>query len=307
MPVIAKAQVALESFTTLSEIKQFRDQAEALRRYAKQVDESSDLQNHFAGLKLRAERKAGEVLELLSLKARSHDATHLADLGLTKSQSSRWQSIARIPDAEFEALIAEAFNGGRELTSASALKLSKRLTATYRPSARMYVGSEPGNLETTLFTTITVDPPWRYDNTASRGAAEDHYHTMAIAELAEVEIPAADDAHLYLWVTNNFFREAFALLDAWEFEHKTVLTWVKPQMGMGNYFRSATEHVLFATRGSLPTLRSDVVNWFQADRQRHSQKPDSFYDLVEQCSPGPYLEMFARRRRPGWASWGNEP
>lgn len=162
------------------------------------------------------------------------------------------------------------------------------------------------NPEAALYSAIVIDPPWQYGNTSTRGAAEDHYGTMTIAELAEMELPALPDSHLYLWVTNNFMREGFELLDAWGFTQKTILTWVKPQMGMGNYFRSFTEHVLFATRGSLPTLRNDCPNWFQSDRQRHSQKPDCFYDLVESSSPGPYMEMFARRRRFGWASWGNE-
>ncbi len=157
-----------------------------------------------------------------------------------------------------------------------------------------------------LYSAIVIDPPWKYGNTSTRGAAEDHYGTMTMDELAEMTLPAADNSHLYLWVTNNFMREGFNLLDAWGFEQKTILTWVKPQMGMGNYFRSFTEHVLFATKGKHPTLRNDCPNWFVAGRQRHSQKPDSFYDLVESSSPGPYMEMFARRRRFGWASWGNE-
>jgi N6-adenosine-specific RNA methylase IME4 len=77
-------------------------------------------------------------------------------------------------------------------------------------------------------------------------------------------------------------------------------------MGMGNYFRSATEHVIFGIKGSMPTNANDVMTWFQADRTKHSQKPECFYDLVEKCSPGPHFEMFARRRRFGWHSWGIE-
>ena len=157
-----------------------------------------------------------------------------------------------------------------------------------------------------LFRAIVVDPPWQYENTASRAAAENHYPTMTMDELAALEIPAFDDAHLYLWVTNSFIREGFALLDEWGFTHKTALTWIKPQMGMGNYFRSTTEHVLFATRGTLPTRRRDEVNSFRSDRLRHSQKPNCFYELVERSSPGPYLEMFARSHRVGWTAWGNE-
>lgn len=153
---------------------------------------------------------------------------------------------------------------------------------------------------------IVVDPPWSYSNKATRGAAEDHYSTMSLEDIKAMQIPSADDCHLYLWVTNAFIREGFDVLGAWGFTYKTCLTWVKPQLGLGNYFRNATEHVLFAIKGSLPTLRKDVPTWFQAKRRRHSAKPELFYDIVERSSPGPYLEMFARRRRFNWDVWGDE-
>lgn len=155
------------------------------------------------------------------------------------------------------------------------------------------------------FPAIVIDPPWRYDNVATRGAAEDHYPTMGLDELAAIELPAAKDAHLYLWVTNGFLRQGFDLLDAWDFTYKACLTWVKPQIGMGNYFRNNTEHVLFGIKGSLPTNTNNTPTAFKADRTRHSAKPESFYDIVEASSPGPWLEMFARRRRFGWHVWGN--
>lgn len=159
-----------------------------------------------------------------------------------------------------------------------------------------------------IYRTIVADPPWRYGNTATRGSAENHYPTMSMDELLALDVPAvsAADAHLYLWVTNGFLREGFDLIAAWGFTYKACLTWVKPQMGLGNYFRGATEHVLFGVRGRLPTNTRAAVNWFQAPRGRHSAKPEAFYDLVEDASPGPYLEMFARRQRLGWSTWGNE-
>jgi N6-adenosine-specific RNA methylase IME4 len=168
--------------------------------------------------------------------------------------------------------------------------------------------ADPKPLPAGTFRVIVADPPWQYSNRATRGAAEDHYATMSIEELCELPVPErlADDAHLYLWTTNGFLREAFDVMDAWEFAYKTCLTWVKPQMGMGNYFRSSTEHVLFGVRGSLRTQDRALMNWFNAPRGKHSAKPGSFYDLVEKASPGPYLEMFARVRRLGWTPWGFE-
>jgi N6-adenosine-specific RNA methylase IME4 len=168
---------------------------------------------------------------------------------------------------------------------------------------------EPGPLPAGTYRTIVADPPWRYGNTSTRGAAEDHYPTMTIEELCDLGVVdrVAEDAHLYLWVTNNFLREGFEVLDAWGFDYKTCLTWVKPQMGMGNYFRGSTEHILFGTRGRLPTNQNNIMNWFEAKRGKHSAKPGCFYDMVEASSPGPYLEMFARTARFGdWHYWGNE-
>lgn len=161
------------------------------------------------------------------------------------------------------------------------------------------------------YRTIVADPPWQYGNKATRAAAENHYPTMSIEELCALPVKewAADQAHLYLWTTNGFLREAFDVLDAWGFEYKTTLVWVKPQIGLGNYFRSSTEYVLFATRGGLMTLDSNQRNWFEAKRSRHSKKPGYFFELLEQASPGPYLEMFARERRlseKSWDYWGNE-
>ncbi len=165
------------------------------------------------------------------------------------------------------------------------------------------------------FGAVVVDPPWRYTNTATRNNAEDVYleeegrdfTTMSQDELLKLHIPAAENAHLYLWVTNSFIRDGFELMETWGFVYKTMLTWCKPQIGMGNYFRSTTEHVLFGLRGKAPTLQNNVPTHFIANRMRHSAKPDSFYDLVESCSYGPYLDVFSRnRRRFGWEVWGNE-
>jgi len=115
---------------------------------------------------------------------------------------------------------------------------------------------------------------------------------------------ASQDAHLYLWTTNAFMEDAHAVARAWGFLPRTVLTWVKPQMGMGSFFRNTTEHVVFAVRGSLPLNVKNQRTDFRAARRRHSEKPEEFFEIVERCSPGPYLELFARKRRENWVSWG---
>lgn len=186
-----------------------------------------------------------------------------------------------------------------------------RVVNVVLPAMAQQEKPEPGPLpdpEPGTYRTIAADPPWQYANRSTRGAAEDHYPTMTIDELCELPVEewAADEAHLYLWTTNGFLREAFTVMDAWGFTYKTCLTWVKPQIGMGNYFRSSTEHVLFGVRGGIRTLDGNQRNWFEAKRGRHSAKPGAFFELVELCSPEPRLEMFARARRLGWDSWGNE-
>lgn len=165
---------------------------------------------------------------------------------------------------------------------------------------------------------IVADPPWAYSSKPPSGkanrraAASDFYPTMTDAEIAALPVAelADDEAHLYLWVTNTrlFECEPHRIAEAWGFTYKTLLTWNKTgPLGLGRYFRGRTEHVLFCVRGNLqiaPKMRQQ--NIFSATNGPHSAKPDLFYDLVEQVSPGPYLELFARRRRLGWDAWGNE-
>ena len=176
------------------------------------------------------------------------------------------------------------------------------------------------------YRTIVADPPWAYNTRKTElrsggrgGQAEHHYDTMANAEIAALPVKewVEDKAHLYLWVTvPRLFGERngsravgpIEIVEAWGFKFKTMLTWVKPGAGgMGWYFRGQTEHVIFATRGGLGIpAASREPNVFTAPRTGHSRKPASFYDLVERVSPGPYLEMFARRVRLGWKGWGEE-
>lgn len=182
-----------------------------------------------------------------------------------------------------------------------------------------------------MFRTVMADPPWPYGGQAVVGSGgrggkakgvvqvgvKNHYPTMTIAELCALPIgvSVADKAHLYLWVTNSFMEEAHRIAKAWGFKPKTILTWGKVKadnpaeasMKTGYYFRSATEHILFATRGNLRTSNNPCrPTLFLAGRAPHSVKPDLFYELIEEQSPGPYLELFARRPRKGWSVWGNE-
>lgn len=169
--------------------------------------------------------------------------------------------------------------------------------------------------------TILADPPWRFSNRTGKMAPEHQrlrrYETMSLAEIQSLPIDAlaANQSHLYLWVPNALLAEGLAVMSAWGFVYKTNLVWYKIRQdggpdgrGVGFYFRNVTELILFGIRGRLRTLQPGrrQVNLLSTPKRKHSRKPDQFYSLIEQCSPGPYLELFARYRRPGWDQWGNE-
>ncbi len=160
------------------------------------------------------------------------------------------------------------------------------------------------------FSTIYADPPWPYSNTAARGAAENHYKTMTMEDILRepVNLLAATQSHLHLWTTNAFLREAFDVMNAWGFQYKSCLLWVKPQMGMGNYWRVSHEFLLLGVRGSLPFQDNKCRSWISARRTVHSRKPFAFRELIERVSPGPYLELYGRVEQPNttWTVYGNQ-
>jgi N6-adenosine-specific RNA methylase IME4 len=160
------------------------------------------------------------------------------------------------------------------------------------------------------FGTVYADPPWPYANTAARGAAENHYRTMTLESIRSEPIKelVADRAHLHLWTTNGFLREAFEVIRAWGFRYKSCLIWMKPQLGMGNYWRVSHEYLLLGVRGNLPFHDRTVRSWRLARRTLHSRKPFLFRGLIEQVSPGPYLELYGRVEQPncGWTVYGNQ-
>ncbi|MGH4012992.1 MAG: MT-A70 family methyltransferase [Pseudonocardiaceae bacterium] len=163
---------------------------------------------------------------------------------------------------------------------------------------------------TTKFRTILADPPWDVQQKGSRGA-ERHYPLMSLERIKAMPVGelAAENAHLWLWVTNAALREGYDVAAAWDFEVRSPLTWVKLRLGMGTYLRNATEHLLFATRGKSPVNFHSQPTWINAPVQDHSHKPEEQYAVIERISSGPYLELFARRRPPSradWCVWGNE-
>lgn len=171
------------------------------------------------------------------------------------------------------------------------------------------------------FPTILIDPPWQFQNRTGKVAPEHRrlrrYRTMTLSELTELPVPdyAAENSHLYMWCPNALLPDGLEIMRAWGFTYKTNLVWYKVRKdggpdgrGVGFYFRNVTELILFGVKGSLRTLAPGrrQVNLVARRKREHSRKPDEFYDVIEECSPGPFLEVFARQRREGWTTWGDE-
>lgn len=168
---------------------------------------------------------------------------------------------------------------------------------------------------------ILADPPWRFQNRTGKMAPEhkrlSRYPTLSLDEIKEipVHLVANKNSHLYLWVPNALLKEGLEVMESWGFKYKSNLIWHKVRKdggpdgrGVGFYFRNTTEIVLFGTRGNLRTLNPGrtQVNIIRSQKQEHSRKPDELYNIIENCSPGPFLEIFARGKRKNWDVFGNQ-
>ena len=161
------------------------------------------------------------------------------------------------------------------------------------------------------FTTVYADPPWRYRNTKSNGAAEGHYPTMSLDEICElpVEDIAADDCILFMWATSPKLSEAMRVIDSWGFDYRTSAVWSKPQLGMGYYFRQQHELLLVGVKGSpgVPEPQNRGRSVLEFPRTKHSAKPKEYYEILERMYPhAKRVELFCRAPVSGWHSWGNE-
>ncbi|MDR3331328.1 MAG: hypothetical protein LBT08_01755 [Synergistaceae bacterium] len=173
-----------------------------------------------------------------------------------------------------------------------------------------------------VFGTVLADPPWQFRNRSGKVAPEHRrllrYSTMRLDEIMALPVGAvvSEPSHLYLWVPNALLPEGLDVLKAWGFLYKSNIVWEKVRRdgepdgrGVGFYFRNVTELLLFGVRGdnarTLAPGRSQV-NLLRTRKREHSRKPDEIYGVIEDCSPGPYLELFARGARQGWTAWGNQ-
>ena len=238
--------------------------------------------------------------------------------GFSRMQAQRFEALAKNPELVEQAKAEARENDdivSRSLVLEKVKQKKREEKEEKRESERQENAKRVEQLQTPLeakglFQTIVIDPPWDWSDEGDInqfGRTKPDYKTMPIEEIEQLPIAKIADknCHLYLWVTNRSLPKAFRLIETWGFRYITCLTWVKPSIGVGNYYRGDTEQVLFCVKGSQPLKRHDVGTHFCAPRgDRHSAKPEEFYNLVESCSYAPYIDVFGRKDRDNWAMWG---
>lgn len=311
----------LARVSTPEEAKRVADMARAAEMFARRQKLGQEFVTHAHALVIESLTCMGEFLKVAEkneggrpLKTPSQKEgvfkSTLADAGISWKESSDAQALVDIRNQHPE--VYEQVRVGKLSVRRARAKTKPR------PVVAEPVGAAKSAAYTDLdelvrsgrkFATIYADPPWRYSNQGTRAATNNHYSTMTVEEIAALPVGelAAEKSHLWLWTTNGFLFECPRLFAAWGFEFRSSYVWVKPQIGIGNYLRNSHEFLLLATRGGLVGAARDVRSWGQYDRTRHSAKPEDIREsVVERVSPGPRLELFARRTTPDWTVWGNE-
>ncbi len=315
---LSQATTALAEARTLEEIKAIRDMAEQARLYAQANKLGLDAINAGTEIRLRADRKMGEVLiqaketgEISQGKRKNSDDSRisLSDVGVSFDQSSTAQQLAKLSEQVFEQRIEATKVTNQRLTTG-------RVLVQPEVRAEKIERINQGNVSlstVTRYPVVYADPPWRYEHSRTDNRQiENHYPTMALEEICNLPVSelAADDAVLFLWATSPKLAESMEVIPAWGFTYRTCIVWDKERVGMGYYARQQHELLLIAARGNLPVPepanRPASVLRLRRDNE-HSSKPLEFYDLIERMYPEyKKIELFARNQREGWQAWGNQ-
>lgn len=246
--------------------------------------------------------------------------TELARMAGTQPASVRrlFSGNGHNPQVSTLASLAEALGHQIRFVPKSREELA---AATERATGAEVAAGDLRALDGGPFSTILADPPWRFMNRTGKVAPEhrrlSRYDTMTTAAIRALPVTevATENAHLYLWIPNALIADGLSVMESWGFTYKSNIVWAKRRKdggpdgrGVGFYFRNVTELILFGVKGSMRTLAPGrrQVNMIETRKREHSRKPDEQYDVIEACSPGPYLELFARYARQGWTSWGLE-
>lgn len=312
---IDQARKALAEAKSLPDVKRIRDQASTVEHYMRRQQYSLEAIADASELKLRAERRLGELLATVPERrgGNSHGGSS-APLpeGITWNQSHRWKTVAAVPDVEFEAHVASVREQQEDLTTAGVMRVAKRAERVENIQSIVthdvaLIGLEPVPV-------LYADPPWRYEHVKTENRAiENQYPTLSLDEICALPVSdaATPDAVLFLWATSPKLAEAMQVVTAWGFVYRTCMVWVKDKIGMGYYVRGKHESLLIARRGDMPPPSEDnrPDSVIEAPRLEHSAKPLVMYETIDRMYPGiRKIELFGRSPTPRehWSTWGNQ-
>jgi N6-adenosine-specific RNA methylase IME4 len=321
------ARKALAEASRVDEVKEIRDVGIALATYAR-LAKDSELIDRATDIRMRAERRLGEMLGAQKAtvgfatgaagigpiavpeKYRNQPPT-LAEAGIDKKLSARSQKLAALPEAEFEQIVEAA---KKQAVASVASTRAERVAEKKERRARLEaeLGAKIMALPTQKFSVIYADPAWKFKVWSETGAlavADNHYATSELEAIKALDVAsiAAVNAAMFLWATAPMLPQALEVMAAWGFAYKTHFVWAKDKFGTGYWNRNMHELLLVGTRGDVP-IPAPGTQWdsiVDAPRGAHSEKPEIFYELIADYFPSwPKVELYARERRAGWASWG---
>jgi N6-adenosine-specific RNA methylase IME4 len=312
------ARQALMEAKTLDEIRNIRDLARAVKAYTIAKGLGVEMKNEASEIEIRAIREMGKIIQQkqeageVAIKGEDNQYTMvvpdgnnqkqtLPEIGVTRKESSTSKNLASIPDKQFEDLLNDFIEDKKPLTK----------TAVLRTIAKDKTTDDVVVPEGT-YRIVYADPPWQYSDRkeyAPQGAAENHYPTMTIHELCNMQLPKIEDnAVLFIWVTSPLLEDAFKVINAWGFKYKASFIWDKIAHNMGHYNSVRHEILLIATKGScLPDNQKLYDSVQSIERTEHSVKPNVFRSIIEALyTHGSKVELFARKRYEGWDVFGNQ-
>jgi len=320
--LLSKAEKVLTEANTVDEVKDLRDKAVAVKAYAKKAKMGQRIVVEAAAIKLRAERRLGQMLQAIELadaapgnqytgpnaSADDEPRIYLRDLGITKSDSSRTQRLATLPQEVFDRYLTDNMQAGREPTMAGVLRLaahgvttdSRKATALCRANSPIATLVETG----TRFSAIYADPPWADMNTrkALRGEADGRLTFEGLCSFPVRDV-CSDTAHLHLRATNSTLLHALDLMEAWGFSYGSCLVTIHRPLAPGNYWHEAHAFVLLGVRGRMSFLKADIPSWIECDADQIGSVSTMIRQLIETVSPGPYLQIIGPRAYETSPAW----
>jgi N6-adenosine-specific RNA methylase IME4 len=310
---LSQASQILVEAKSMQEVKKIMDVADAARIYAKRQQLGDEAVSYANSIKIEAMRRLGKLWKNAP-KNKGTQATSqlggyqenppssLADLGISKKQAHTIRRLEEMPDNEFEQVKEGVIGMAEALRQVKKEKIIRDLESIKNKKSKKLLGQ---------YDVIVIDPPWPMEK-ISRDVRPNQtnfdYPTMTEEEILKVEIPSANDCHLWMWTTQKFLTMAFRVLKAWSFNYVCTFVWHKPggfqPIGLPQY---NCEFALYARKGAPKFIDTKAFpTCFSAPRGAHSQKPEEFYDMVRRVTAGRRLDMFNRRKITGFETWGNQ-